>query len=207
MAFAPTTKRQITDDHMADHLNSLHISNDFTTHQLQPQASSESSTTSATPSSSSIDQQQPMINVPMTTKDLQRKLRNAQRITLCDQIRRIQSEPLLPGTLLQRIERPCTALVLWQPPPKDGGGASSSSSSASVPGPPEAATRFGAGGGIDHNMNADENVGRAGSVLPHPGYDAVNNQLNDDEGIEDDFGLDNNNSSAVDLNISMDMEL
>lgn len=121
----------------------------------------------------------------MTAKDLQRKLRNAQRITLCDQIRRIQSEQLLPGSLLQRIERPCTALVLWQPPPKDVCNASTSNDSSVRE--------------IDYNMNAAAN--RAAGA--HAVFD--NNQL--DEGIEDDFALDNNNSSAVDLNVSMDMDL
>lgn len=126
----------------------------------------------------------------MTTKDLQRKLRNAQRITLCDQIRRIQTEPLLPGSLLQRIERPCTALVLWHPSPKDTIVSAVSTAAADI--------RF---RGIDHNMNAEANMA-AGGANPD-GFD--NNQL--DEGIEDDFAVDNNNSSAIDLNQSMDMDL
>lgn len=48
-------------------------------------------------------------------------------------------------------------------------------------------------------MNAEAN-NRAAELLV---FD--NNQL--DEGIEDDFALDNNNSSAIDLNISMDMDM
>lgn len=62
------------------------------------------------------------------TLDIEEKLRRAQRITICDEIRKLSDEPLLPQSILDRFEKPCRALVLWQPPhkltdlivPKDG---------------------------------------------------------------------------------------
>lgn len=57
----------------------------------------------------------------MTAKELERKLLNANRITVCDELMKIQEKQhtvsYLPEALLNRIDKPCTALVLWQPPP------------------------------------------------------------------------------------------
>lgn len=128
----PVTKRHITDELMAQHLKDLHISSQFTAHMAadsQTAGAGEAAfaaAAAAAPSASSMD-----INPPETSyrssrggasmysiqKDLQRKLSKAQRITLCDEIRNIQSEAPLPESLLyHRHERPCNALVLWQPP-------------------------------------------------------------------------------------------
>ncbi|KAJ6622675.1 hypothetical protein Bhyg_17081 [Pseudolycoriella hygida] len=102
-------KKLITEEKMAEHLDGLHISPDFTSHStpnLDDTVSME-----ADPSSSSTDCQY------AKTQDLEQKLRNAQRITICEQIRKLQNDPVLPQAILSRFERPCTALVLWQPPP------------------------------------------------------------------------------------------
>ena len=57
----------------------------------------------------------------MTARELSEKLKKASRITMCEEIRKLNEEQrqvsYLPEALLNRIERPCTALVLWQPPP------------------------------------------------------------------------------------------
>lgn len=41
-----------------------------------------------------------------------------QRLYMCEEMRRLQQESILPQSLLNRISRPCTALVLWTPPPR-----------------------------------------------------------------------------------------
>lgn len=57
----------------------------------------------------------------MSTQDLEQKLKNANSITICEQISKIQNEPVLPQSLLDRIERPCLAVVLWQAPMRGNG--------------------------------------------------------------------------------------
>ncbi|XP_017775875.1 PREDICTED: uncharacterized protein LOC108562160 [Nicrophorus vespilloides] len=42
--------------------------------------------------------------------------RRVKRLYMCDEMRKLQSESILPSSLLNKIQRPCTALVLWQPP-------------------------------------------------------------------------------------------
>lgn len=137
-------------------MNGMHISSQFTAHQQADDGSqfggvgggADNNNTSASPfteltspTSATSPNGRASSSGYNANRDLQRKLRNAQRITICDEIRRIQHDPLLPDSLmLQRIERPCTALVLWQPSarPLSGGGGgatdvinSSSSSSSS----------------------------------------------------------------------------
>lgn len=155
---------------MAEHLSSLHISPDFTTHATPTAPNSDvyiaptsDVYTAPTPdvytappldySGDSIMESDPGASASTSTnclfspiptmtpkQDLERKLRNAQRITICEQIRKLQNEPAIPHVFMQlyatnrnlfsnifffllqailsRFERPCTALVLWQPPAK-----------------------------------------------------------------------------------------
>lgn len=102
---------------MANHLNGLHISHDYTTHQQASSTSGwedamsiepEPSTSAAATHSSSY--------ITMSTQDLKQKLKNANSITICEQISKMQNEPVLPQSLIDRIERPCLAVVLWQAP-------------------------------------------------------------------------------------------
>lgn len=57
----------------------------------------------------------------VTAKELEEKLRNANRITMCEELKKFNDEQkkasYLPEALLHRIQKPCTALVLWQPSP------------------------------------------------------------------------------------------
>ncbi|KAJ8976498.1 hypothetical protein NQ317_018442 [Molorchus minor] len=41
-----------------------------------------------------------------------------QRLYMCEEMRKLQTDSILPQSLLAQMERPCTALVLWQPPTK-----------------------------------------------------------------------------------------
>lgn len=38
------------------------------------------------------------------------------RLYMCEEMRRLQTESIVPQSLLHKMQRPCTALVLWQPP-------------------------------------------------------------------------------------------
>lgn len=40
------------------------------------------------------------------------------RLYMCEEMRKLQQESILPQSLLNRITRPCTAVVLWTPPPR-----------------------------------------------------------------------------------------
>lgn len=40
------------------------------------------------------------------------------RLYMCEEMRKLQTDPILPQSLLSRIQSPCTALVLWKPPAK-----------------------------------------------------------------------------------------
>lgn len=55
----------------------------------------------------------------MSQWDLERKLRTAQKITVCNEVLDLDKDrsTILPEVLLNRISKPCSALILWQPPP------------------------------------------------------------------------------------------
>lgn len=103
---------------MAEHLNSMHISSDYTSHyEHTPTASVADKNNGAAPTTESMSMDADnYYNINMSPQDLEKKFKNAQRITVCEQIRKLETEPLIPKALLERMERPCTALVLWQPP-------------------------------------------------------------------------------------------
>lgn len=85
---------------MAAYLNGLHISTEFTTHDIN-QTNSSSNTFSSYPAS---------------LQDIEEKLKRAQKITVSDVVKTFQDEPLLPAAIMERFEKPCKALVIWQPP-------------------------------------------------------------------------------------------
>lgn len=98
---------------MAAQLNGMHISSDFTAHNTNTGASSSSSDGQL-----NADNCESLISYPTSVQDIEEKLKRAQRITVADVVRKIQDEPLLPASIIERFEKPCKALVLWQPPPK-----------------------------------------------------------------------------------------
>lgn len=86
---------------MIAHMNGLHLSDNFQSHN--------------------VDQQNDPVeayNVNLSPQELEQRLKNAQRITVCDQLRKSLREEneIIPKVLLNRIEEPCRALVLWRPP-------------------------------------------------------------------------------------------
>lgn len=91
---------------MAAHLNGLHLSSDYTSHN------------SATTNQYNADRLERMDDLRIDTQDLEERIRRAQRITVCEEVRKLREQPILPKAILERYEKPCTALVLWQPPPR-----------------------------------------------------------------------------------------
>lgn len=105
-------KQFISEEKVIAHFSGMHISQSYTEHS----AGSSTSTDSCNQSSMDYD-----FNNPITQKELEEKLKNANRITVCDEIKKLHAvhSSFMPNALIQnRIERPCTALVLWTPPAK-----------------------------------------------------------------------------------------
>ncbi|XP_062562692.1 uncharacterized protein LOC134226131 [Armigeres subalbatus] len=124
------SKQFFTDESMAIHMNNLHLSPEYTSHNIETTSASEGTTLgslSASPSSSldddmSLGEAGPSTSgasshIFMSPQELEERLKKAQRITLCEEVRKLDNRTeILPQVLLERIEKPCTALVLWQPP-------------------------------------------------------------------------------------------
>ncbi|CAH1641192.1 unnamed protein product [Spodoptera littoralis] len=85
-------KQLITEEKMAAHLNSLHISSEYTTHAL------------ATP--------QDVMDIGM--EPVSEKLKG-HTIVLSEELKKLQEEPLLPAALIDRLEKPHMSLVVWKP--------------------------------------------------------------------------------------------
>jgi stress-induced morphogen len=94
---------------MVAHMNGLHLSDNFQPHNINIEDESDNDQAAASSSS---------YNVNLSPQELEQRLKNAQRITVCDQVRKSLREEseIIPKLLLNRIERPCTALILWRPP-------------------------------------------------------------------------------------------
>lgn len=91
----PASKQLITEEKMAAHMRQLHISSSYTSHD------------------------EPVIGTMATKPDaptLPAEEQAYKRVVLCEELRQLQNEPLLPQCLLSRMQRPSMALVLWQPP-------------------------------------------------------------------------------------------
>ncbi|XP_026286518.1 uncharacterized protein LOC113212139 [Frankliniella occidentalis] len=109
----PPAKQLITEEKMAENLNCLHISNSYVSHQIgssQPMSIPlPESSPSLTESASSSSDSPSLLDTTLDGKD--------RTVSLCEQLRKLISESsVLPSPLLNKVERPTTALVLWQPP-------------------------------------------------------------------------------------------
>lgn len=91
---------------MAMHLNGMHLSDNFQAHSINI-------------NDSTFEEDMEMcFNVNLSPQELERRLKNASRITMCEDVKKSlqQNDEIIPKVLLDRIEKPCTALILWQPP-------------------------------------------------------------------------------------------
>lgn len=99
-------KQFITEEKMTAHFKSLRISSIHENENPAPSTSASSST--------------------HTQLDMDVDGRNAvndeqlpgmhPRLVLSEELKRMQEEPILPSTILSKLERPSMALVLWEPP-------------------------------------------------------------------------------------------
>ncbi|XP_046387062.1 uncharacterized protein LOC124156519 isoform X2 [Ischnura elegans] len=94
------TKQLITEEKMAARLSEMHISSNFTGHQTLPPAS-----VSPDPKMGDFSGFKP--------KD---EDGNLKRLVLSEEMKNIKSEPIIPPSILSKLEKPSMALVLWQPP-------------------------------------------------------------------------------------------
>lgn len=86
--FRSSAKQLVTEERMAAHMSRLHISSESPTAVEHTACTEEGAAT------------------------------REQRLYVCEEMRRLQTESILPQSLLGRIQRPCMAVMLWQPPPK-----------------------------------------------------------------------------------------
>uniref|UniRef100_A0A182JQS1 Uncharacterized protein n=1 Tax=Anopheles christyi TaxID=43041 RepID=A0A182JQS1_9DIPT len=118
------SKQFLTEEVMSSHLNNLHLSTEYTAHDIRTKASSPDSP--AHPNfeedmllgdTGNVADDTDSYHVCMSPQELEERLKKAQRIAICEEVRRLDGRgEILPKTLLERIEKPCTALMIWQPP-------------------------------------------------------------------------------------------
>ncbi|XP_004537018.1 uncharacterized protein LOC101461119 isoform X2 [Ceratitis capitata] len=114
-------KQFISEEKITAHFNGLHISSDYIQNSSNSTNSPMSGNDAPSTSTGKCFTNLTYHDYQITAKELEEKLRNANKITVCEQLRRLQEQEhkasFLPEALFSRIEKPCTALVLWQPPP------------------------------------------------------------------------------------------
>ncbi|XP_058454218.1 uncharacterized protein LOC131432134 [Malaya genurostris] len=119
------SKLFLTEDAMASHLNNLHLSSEYITHNIETTSGDLLAASENFSPGSPLDDEMSFGETPVTNnhhifmspQELEERLRKAQRISLCEEVRQLDKQTeILPQALLQRIEKPCSALVLWQPP-------------------------------------------------------------------------------------------
>lgn len=95
---------------MAAHLNGMHISSEFTAHNINDARRPNNAL------DVDEDSNETLRSYSNTLQDIEEKLKRAQKITVADVVKTIQDEPLLPVAIMEHFEKPCKALVIWQPP-------------------------------------------------------------------------------------------
>lgn len=96
----PMPKQLITEEKMAAHMRQLHISNSYTSHDEPVMGTMPAKPLAASDSAPSVTSEQ----------------QSYKRLVMCEELRQLQHEPILPPSLLSRMPRPSMALVLWNPP-------------------------------------------------------------------------------------------
>uniref|UniRef100_A0A182N5X6 Uncharacterized protein n=1 Tax=Anopheles dirus TaxID=7168 RepID=A0A182N5X6_9DIPT len=119
------SKQFLTEEAMSSHFNNLHLSTEYTAHNIRTKATApDAAAPSALEADMLLDDLTPAAShgtqayhVCMSPQELEERLKKAQRIAICEEVRRLDSRAeILPQALLERIEKPCTALMIWQPP-------------------------------------------------------------------------------------------
>lgn len=91
---------------MALYLSGMHLSDSFQAHNINLNESTYDE-----------EEMDMSYNVNLSPQELETRLKNAKRITVCDDVKRSlnQSDEIIPKILLDRIEKPCRAVMLWSP--------------------------------------------------------------------------------------------
>uniref|UniRef100_A0A0K8TVZ1 Uncharacterized protein n=2 Tax=Bactrocera latifrons TaxID=174628 RepID=A0A0K8TVZ1_BACLA len=114
-------KQFISEEKITAHFNGLHISSDYIGNNSNACSNSMVGDDAPSTSTGKCFTNLTYKDYQVTAKELEEKLRKANRITLCEQLKNFNEQQrkttFLPEALFNRIEKPCTALVLWQPPP------------------------------------------------------------------------------------------
>lgn len=100
------SKHFISEDKMVAHLNGLHLSDNFQQHNVTPEPTESTSSDEA-------------CFVNLSKEELEKRLKRAQRIIVCDQVKKTLQEEkeAINRMIMNRMDPPCRALVLWKPPP------------------------------------------------------------------------------------------
>lgn len=53
---------------------------------------------------------------PAPTAEPESSVSKERRLYMCEEMRKLQTDPIIPPSLLERMNSPCKALVLWTPP-------------------------------------------------------------------------------------------
>ncbi|XP_046589003.1 putative mediator of RNA polymerase II transcription subunit 26 isoform X2 [Neodiprion lecontei] len=107
-------KQFITEEKMASHFQGLHISSNY-------QAQNSPPSTSTAHSPQRVCNNLEYMNSNMESAEginLDQNDCRKPRLVISEEVRRLQEEPLIPTSLLSKLERPSMALVLWEPPSK-----------------------------------------------------------------------------------------
>uniref|UniRef100_A0A182PC24 Uncharacterized protein n=1 Tax=Anopheles epiroticus TaxID=199890 RepID=A0A182PC24_9DIPT len=118
------SKQFLTEEAMSSHFNNLHLSSEYTAHDIRTNSSTPEAPTHSgleedmlLGDTSNLLEDTNAYRVCMSPQELEERLKKAQRIAICEEVRRLDGRgEILPKALLERIEKPCTALMIWQPP-------------------------------------------------------------------------------------------
>ncbi|XP_031782349.1 probable WRKY transcription factor protein 1 isoform X1 [Nasonia vitripennis] len=104
------TKQFITEEKMAQHFRGLYISpNAANAQDPGPSTSAARQSTGQFATNAEMD-------MPNTVDADENN--DHPRLVISEELKRLQQEPILPSSLLSKLERPSMALVLWEPPNK-----------------------------------------------------------------------------------------
>ncbi|XP_058805926.1 von Willebrand factor A domain-containing protein DDB_G0286969-like isoform X2 [Phymastichus coffea] len=109
--FCHPRKQLITEEKMTQHFQDMHISNNTFIAQEAGPSTSTTSILSNTVKPSSVD-----VDITKTVEIDENKIQP--RLIISDELKNIQTDPILPSSLLSKLDRPSMALVLWEPPSK-----------------------------------------------------------------------------------------
>ena len=106
-------KQFITEEKMTAHFKDLHISSNY-----QPRSPVPSTSAANAQSAPLRDLNMDLELEAANTVEAERAKSGHPRLMLSEELKRLQQEPILPTSLLSKLERPSMALVLWEPPNK-----------------------------------------------------------------------------------------